>query len=145
VPSCSVLGCHHQEQLRQRVGFPADSDLPFGHGLEQGGLYFGRRAVDFIGEDQVMEQRALLKMEAALLRTVDLGAGEVGRKQVGRELDAVEIAFDALAEHFDGPGLGQPGRAFHQQVPVGQEGDQQAVDQGFLADDVAADIVFQCL
>ncbi len=65
----------------------------------------------------------------ACLRTIDFGAGEVGGQQIGRELDAVEVAFDARGEFLDRRGLGQSRRAFDQQMAVGEQRDQQAVDE----------------
>ena len=70
-----------------------------------------------------MEQRAALKLEAAILRAVDLGTGQVCRQQVGGELDTVKIAFDAFAEHLDRARLGKPGSAFDQQMTIGQDRD----------------------
>ena len=53
-----VLRGQHEERIAQAVAHPADRDLPFLHGFEQGGLRLGRRAVDFVGQDHVGEQRA---------------------------------------------------------------------------------------
>lgn len=114
-----VLCRHHQEQLWQVVGAAADRNLALGHGFEQRRLHLGRGAVDLVGQHQVMEDRALLEHEGAGLRTVDLGAGDVGGEQVGSELDTVELGFEAFGEVLDGLGLGQSRRAFHQQVAVG--------------------------
>ncbi len=85
-----------------------------------------------------MEQRALAKLERALLGPVDIGAREIGRQQVRRELQAVEIALDALRQHLDGAGLGQPRRTLDQQVTVAQKRNEHAVDQVRLPDDQAA-------
>src|SRR5690606_4268838 len=140
-----VLGGHHHEQARQRVALLAHRDLPLLHRLEQRRLHLRRRAVDLVGEDQVVEQRTLAELEAAVLRPVDLGAGEVGRQQVRRELEAVEIALDAFRQHLDGAGLGEARLTLDQQVPVAQERDQHAVDQMRLSDDQAAGVRFQPL
>ncbi|MNH14117.1 hypothetical protein D3C79_737050 [compost metagenome] len=80
-----------------------------------------------------MEDRPLLEHEAAGFRAVDLGAGDVGGEQVGGELDAVELGLDAFGEFFDGLGLGQARGAFDQHMAVGQEHDEQTLDQFFLA------------
>jgi hypothetical protein len=92
-----VLRRHDHEQLRQRIGHGADGDLPLAHRLEQRRLHLGRCAVDLIGEHEVVEQRALAEHERAVLRPIDLGAREVRGQEVRRELQAVEIAFDAMA------------------------------------------------
>ena len=58
-----VLRRHHQKQFGQRVGFGTDGDLALGHRFKQRRLHLGRRAVDFIGQNQVMKQRPLLEFE----------------------------------------------------------------------------------
>ena len=54
-----VLRRHDHEQRRQRIGHGADGDLPLAHRLEQRRLHLGRRAIDLVGEHEVVEQRAL--------------------------------------------------------------------------------------
>src|ERR1044071_1258669 len=49
--------------------------------------------------------------EVAGLLVVDARADEVGRHQVGRELDAAESAAHRGGERFDGEGLCEPGHA----------------------------------
>ena len=61
----------------------------------------------------------------------------------GRELDAREIRFHVLRQALYRARLGQPGKALHQDVAVGQQGDQQVLDDGFLADDGRAHVGFQ--
>ena len=48
----------------------------------------------------------------------------------------LKSAFDAAsAERLDRAGLGHAGQAFHEDVAIGEEGDEQAFDHRFLADD----------
>ena len=89
-----VLGGQHEERVGQRVGDPADGDLPLGHDLEQRRLHLGRRAVDLVGEHEVGEHRAELDVEGVLAGLVDAGADDVGGHQVGGELQAGERAAD---------------------------------------------------
>ena len=124
-----VLRGHHQEQRRQRIGLPPDGDLAFAHRFEQRRLHLRGRAVDLVGEQDRMEDRPGLEFEAAVLRAPDFGAGEVGGQQVGRELHAGEVRVQPRGECADRAGLGQARRAFDQQVPIGQQRDQQALDQ----------------
>ena len=107
----------------------------FLHGFEQGGLHLGGGAVDFVGEEQVREDRALLRHEGAFLRIVDHRTDHVGGQEIGRERDALELESDRLGERFDGGGLGQPGDAFEEDVPARDHGDQHAVEQFLLADE----------
>lgn len=48
----------------------------------------------------------------------------------------MELRFDAFGQFLDGLGLGQPRRAFHQHVAVGKQGDEQALDEFFLAENL---------
>ena len=60
-----VLRGQHEERLGQRVPLAADRDLVLLHRLQQGGLRLGRRAVDFVGQDHVGEDRPLEELELA--------------------------------------------------------------------------------
>ncbi|MCY1177074.1 hypothetical protein D9M73_173690 [compost metagenome] len=131
-----VLRSHHQKQRRQLIGAAPDTDLPLAHGFEQGRLNLGRGAVDFVRQYQVVEDRALLEHEAAGFRAVDFRTGNVGRQQVRGELDAVELRFDAFGKFFDGLGLGQARSTLDQHMAVGEQGDEQSLDEFFLAENL---------
>ena len=75
-----VLRRKHQEHHLQRVRVVSNCDLALLHGLEQGALDLGRRAVDFVGKDEVGEDRPLVDGELGGAWVVDLGADEVGRQ-----------------------------------------------------------------
>ncbi|MCY1375815.1 hypothetical protein D9M69_632580 [compost metagenome] len=83
-----------------------------------------------------MEDRALLEHEAAGFRAVDFRTGDVGGQQVGGELDAVELRFDAFGKFFDGFGLGQARSTLDQHMAVGEQGDEQSLDEFFLAENL---------
>ncbi len=129
-----VLGGEDHEQPRQRVGGLAHGDLALGHRLEQRRLDLGGGPVDLVGEQDVVEQGARPEFEVAALVPVDVGADQVRRQQVRRELYPVEIPLQAFREGLHGARLGQPGQALHQKVAVAQETDEHAVDQPALAD-----------
>ena len=112
------------------------------HRFEQRRLGLGRGAVDFVGQDQVGEDRPALELElapAAGRFHDDVRAEDVGRHQVGRELDAAEREVEHFAERAHQQGLAQPGHAFEQHVPAGEQRDERALDDGVLADDDFAD------
>ena len=97
VPSCSIGFCVAStmnggvERMRRAL----DRHLAFLHHLEQRGLRLRRRAVDLVGEQQVGEHRPAARGELAGRLVVERVAGDVGRHQVGRELDAREAAVEA--------------------------------------------------
>ena len=77
----------------------------------------------------------MLKLELTGGRAIDVGAGEVTRQQIGRELNAAEIALQHSRQFLDGSGFGKARRSLHHQVTIGEQGDQQTVDQMLLAND----------
>ena len=103
-----VLRGEDREYARQRIRGPIDGHLPFLHGLQQGRLGLGRGSVDFIGQEELGEDRARAKLEGLLLRIEDAYAHNVGRHEVGRELDALELAFEDPCQDADQHGLGGP-------------------------------------
>ncbi len=119
-------------------------DLPFLHRFEQRGLRLRRRAVDFVGEHDVREDRPVDEAELALAvrgLVEDRRAGDVGGHQVGRELDALERDVENLRDRADHERLGQAGHADEQAVPAGEDGGEDLLDDLGLADDDAAELV----
>src|SRR5205823_1120612 len=86
-----ILRREYPEWIFQTVGCFTDRDLPFLHRLEQSTLRLLRRAVDFVGENDVCEDRALFGSEFAGLAVENSRAENVGRKHIRRELDALEF------------------------------------------------------
>ena len=105
------------------------------HGFEQSALHLGRRTVDFICQDEVGEDGATTHHEFLVLLAVDQRADEVGRQQVGSELDTGEVGVDGAGHGLDGQGLGQTRHTFKEDVAVGQQANQKAFGHLFLSDD----------
>ena len=135
-----VLRGEHEERRRDRMGLVADRHLPLLHDLEQRGLHLRRRAVDLVREQEVAEHGAELGVEAARVRPVDPRADQVGRHEVGRELQALERAAEHVGDGLDGERLGEAGHALEQHVPAGEERHEQPLEHPFLADDHALDL-----
>ncbi len=70
---------------------------------------------------------------------VDQGADEVGRQEIRRKLDPPAVAVDRGRQAPHRQGLGQPGQALEQQVPVGEEADQEPFEQHLLSHDDPSD------
>ncbi len=107
-----VLRCEHKERLRQLKCLLADCHLALLHGFEQRALHLGRRAVDFIGEDEVREDRPLLCLERTLLLIINHRTHEIGGKQVGGKLDALELRLYRGGKSLDAQRLCQTRHAF---------------------------------
>lgn len=130
-----VLCGEYQKQVGQFVCRSGDSDLAFFHGLKQCGLYFCRRSIDFVGKNQVAEDRPRLKIKVTRLFTIDFRAGDVRWQQVGRELHTTEFAFDQARECLDRSRLRRAGQTFHEHVSVREQCDHQPFDDRLLSND----------
>ena len=120
--------------------FAVHRHLPLAHRFEQRRLRSRRGAVDLVGEHDLGEQRAGLEDELAGLLAVDRDADQVAGQQVGRELDAGELARQAAGERLGQQRLADAGHVFEQQVPVGQERDERQPDDFGLAEEHLPDV-----
>ena len=135
-----VLGGDHQERRRHRVRDTVDGRLPLLHALEQRRLGLRRGAVDLVGEDDLGHDRSRPELELLRLLVEDREAGDVGRQQVGRELDAAEGAADALGERLGEHRLADARHVLDQDVSLAQQGDEGHPHLDVLADDHALDV-----
>jgi hypothetical protein len=78
-----------------------------------------------------------------LLRAKNFGSRQIGREQVRGELDAVEIAVDTVSEHLDRARFRKSRSSFNKQMTIGEQCDEQTIDQGRLSHDMLADMVLQ--
>jgi len=88
--------------------------FPFLHRLQQGRLRLGRGAVDFVGQQDVGEDRPVDEAEVPpplLVFLQHVRAGDVRGHQVGRELDPLELDVQDPRQRADDQRLGQPGHA----------------------------------
>ena len=69
------------------------------------------------------------------MRVEDVHADDVGRHQVGRELDAVELAADGQGQGPHQQRFRRARRPFQEHVPAGQQGDHRLIQHGVQADD----------
>ena len=134
-----ILRGDDQERLRQRHGFAVDGDLRFVHGFEQRGLRARRGAIDFVGENDVGENRSGAKFKFARFGVVDADAEHVAGQQVGSELDALKAAMKRFGEGLGERGFADAGNVFDQQVAARQERDQRELDGFFFAINRARD------
>ena len=113
---------------------PFERDLVFLHHLEKRALRLCRRAIDFVGEEQLREHRAADHAQLARRGIEDRVPRDVGRQHVGRELDAPVRQRERLRERADEQRLAEPRHAFDEDVTGGDERDEDLLDDGRLAD-----------
>jgi len=118
------------ERSRVAVG----GHLSLAHGLEQGGLRFCRRTIDLIGKQKVGEHRARLKFEAVRRVTDDADPCDVGRHQIGSELDASEPHAECTGQCANEDRLRCSRNAFEKCVTSRQKGHQCLLDNRLLTD-----------
>ena len=139
-----VLRREHVERLFELIGAALNGDAMLLHRLEQRRLRLRRRAVDFVGEQDVAEDRPgrehHLPPAGRRIFVDDVGAGDVRRHQVGRELNAVELQLEHLGQRVDQQRLGQPGHADDQAVAADEERQQHLPDHVVLPDDRLAQL-----
>jgi hypothetical protein len=107
------------------------------HRFEQGRLGLRRGPVDLVGQQHMGEHRTGVKGEllAALAFLENVAAGDVGRQQVGRELDAPEVERQQPRQRLDELGLAESGKAFEQHMASSEQRRDDLVDRLFLAED----------
>ena len=118
----------------------AERDLALLHHLEQRRLHLRGRAVDLVREQEVAEHRAELGVERRVVGAVDARADEVGRDEVGRELDAVERPAEHVGGRLHRQRLGEPRHALDQQMAARQQADQHALQHLILTGDHPPDL-----
>jgi len=138
-----VLSGQYQEWLFQFVAGVAQGHLPFLHGFQQGALDLGRGTVYFISQYEVGENGAFSDNKLVFLLVVDHCTDNVGGEQVGCELDAAELGVDSLGQGFNSQCLSEAGHAFQQDVAVGEQTDEQAVEHLMLTDDHSSNFIPQ--
>ena len=142
-----VLRGQHEERLRQRIAHARRRDLMFLHRLEQRGLRLGRRAVDFVGQNHVGEDRSVHEMHACrpsdVSWRISVPVMSAGMRS-GVNWMRWNFRWKICAMRFHEQRLGQPGRAGDQAMAAGEEGDEQLLDHLLLADDDFAQLAFDC-
>jgi hypothetical protein len=125
---------------------PKNSDTAFLHGFEERRLRPWRRAIDFVGEHDVREDRSALEDELALSAgriDEDVRAGDVGRHQVRRALHAGKPEIGGVAQRFDEQRLAESRRPLDERVPLTEETHQQMIDERRVPHEHAADFRLQ--
>ena len=135
-----VVGGDHHERFRQQPGFTIDADLRLGHRLEQRGLRLRRCPVDLVGEQQVGEDRSGPELEAPRAHVVDRRAEQVGGQQIRRELHPGEVHAERGGEAPRDERLAEPGDVLDEDVPAGEDHQQNQPQRFVFADNDAREL-----
>ena len=119
-----VFGRDDEEGARQRTRRSVGGNLAFARRFEGRALRSRRRAVDFVGENDVCEDRARDELEILRLRTVNFGADDVERNEVGGELDSSESRVQTASERLPEKRFADAGNVFEKKVSFGEKGDE---------------------
>ena len=138
-----VFGCDDEERLRESPLFSFHGDLSFVHGFEQRGLGPRRCAVDLVREQQVGKDRSFAEEETPLLRRIDGRPENIGGQQIGGELNAPEFRGNGKSERLCESGFSCSGHIFHQDMPVGEKGGQEQIDDMLFSADYGIELPFQ--
>ena len=116
----------------RRISLCADGHFVLLHGLQHRRLRFGRRAVDFVRQDQIGKNRTRqeLKPPLATGRVLldNVRAGDVRRHEVGGELDSAEGKVQRPGQATDQQRLGQPRHPHNQGVAAAEDREQHIID-----------------
>src|SRR5262249_18917094 len=107
------------------------------------------RAIDLVGEHDVREDGAAHEAKAPRSRRgilfENVGARDVARHEIRRELNAAEIEVHRLGDGAHHERLREPGYADEQRVASRDERHQDLVDDTLLPDDATPDLITQPL
>ena len=95
-----ILRCQDKERQVEFADLATDRDTTFLHGFQHRRLGLWGGPVDFISQNQVGKNRPVLKLKSpfSIVGFVyHVGAQNIRRHEVGRELDAVERQVEHLA------------------------------------------------
>ena len=117
---------------------PIDTDLMLFHSFQERRLGLGGRAVNFIGQKKIGEDRSRAELELALTVVPHQRTRDIGGHKIWGELDTRHGQIDASSEGANQECLCNAGDAFKQDVSIGNQSDDQAGECAFLADDCLA-------
>ena len=134
-----VLRREDVERLLELIGAALDRHAVLLHRFEQRRLRLGRRPVDLVRQDDVGEDRSgrehHLPAAGRAVLLDDVRAGDVGRHQVGRELDAGELQLQHAREGVDQQRLREARHADDEAVAADEQRQQHLLHGVGLADD----------
>ena len=140
-----VLGGDHEERSGHPPADTVGGHLALLHDLEQRGLGLGAAAVDLVADEHVGEHRALPERELAGSLVEHHHPGDVGREQVGGELDPLPGSGDRVGDRLCEARLAGAGDVIEEQMTLGQQTAQGETDLVAFAANHLIDVDEQCI
>src|SRR5262249_47524551 len=127
-----VLCRQNHERVLQAMHLAANGYTLFLHGFQQGGLSLGRSAIDFVSQHNMSENGTALKLEdlsPGRMVGKDVGAGDVCRHEIRRNLYTRETKIQDLTEASHHERFSKPGPPPQQTVTAANQRDENLLDQ----------------
>ncbi len=138
-----ILSGDDHERGGQAVRGSVGRHLPITHRLQQGALRSRRRSVDFIGQDNIRENRAAIENKLGGIRIKDAAAHNIAGQQVGRELNPTEDAVQAASQGLADQRLADSRHVLQQDMLASHQSDQAQTHHLRLAHNDALQVVLQ--
>ena len=138
-----VLSGQHIKRRFERIGMAFNGDRTLLHRFQQGRLRLGRSTVDFVGQYDVRKNRPLDENAFPLAGDPaffdDFRTGDIGRHQIGRELNAFEIQMKDFCDRRNQKGLRQSRDAGDDGISTTEHRHHHLIDNVILTDNYFAD------
>ena len=136
-----ILCGDHHEGAGQFMCRAVHRHRVFGHRFEQGRLCPRCRAVDLVGDDDVVKDRPWLESKGAVLSLVDGDAGDIARKQVRCALDAGHRAAHAPGQCSCKHGLAHARHILDEEMPPCQQAGNYPINRRCVTEEDGGDIL----
>ena len=95
-----VLRCHHKERLIKLMRRAANGHAALLHCFKHGALRLWCGAIDFVSQHNLCKERPLAKLKVATGWRFhhDGGAGDIGRHEIRRKLNAPKFQLQRLRQ-----------------------------------------------
>ena len=142
-----VLGGHDKKGRDQVTRDPPHRHRSLLHRLQQRRLALGRGPVDFIGEDELVENRSGTELERAMTGCLifhhHVRSRDIRRHEIGRKLNAGKRQGQYPPQSGNQQRLAQARHAFEKDVPVGEQRCKREIHDLLVADDDLRDFVLK--
>ncbi len=134
-----VLRGQDEERFGEHGRLAIDRDLVFFHRFEKGRLGAWRGPVDLVGQEHLGEHRTRTELEVRRVLVVHARAGDVGGKNIRRELDPAETTAHCGCQRTRQQRFADPRDVLDKGMALAQQCDQKLLQSFPVAHDHGAD------